>query len=229
MVNDERPDDPMDLLADAITALSYEDGSTPPQRKRVLTQIEDELWNGVKPPSKRGGRVPKFYRKEVERIRADQRTLAEIAMAEGVSITTIMRVKQIGRYKNVPYIPRDEYDRSKAYTVRKMVEEANRGVERRRGRPFKSGRGPLTDEEKERIVFERRPYAEIAQAYGITVATVNRIKYEYNRQLYDNDAMHTAHKAMHEAIRKDPRHPQLIAQAYKVPGQVVLAIKRGDI
>ena len=89
--------------------------TTPVETTRILTRAEDEIIYGVRPPSERGGRLPIFYRDEVEAIRADQRAVAAIARDWGVAIDTIRRVKRRGCFSDFEYIPRDEINRIVTY------------------------------------------------------------------------------------------------------------------
>jgi hypothetical protein len=95
-----------------------------PEFPHVQSQVEEEMVAGAKPPAERGGRLPIFYRTEVEAIKRDERPIEEIAHSWGVSYDTIQKVKQRGRFANVPYIPRDEIDRRINYVTGDPVQPA---------------------------------------------------------------------------------------------------------
>lgn len=128
----------------------------------------------------RPGRAPVLSRAEVEAIRSDMRRTGEIARYYGVSDETIRRVKQIGRYKDVPYIPVDEYKRE--ITLEGMK---NRHLHKRYSILEKQGpavgrklakREPLGAKEVRRILLERHNLTELADELGISKSTLYRIK-----------------------------------------------------
>lgn len=186
-----------------------------------VTREEEELLKGLRRPSERGGRLPTFYREEVDRIRQDTRPLVDIAEAWGVAIDTIRRVQQRGSFAAVPYIPRDEVDRSEKYPDYADAAIAYVQGQVRPGRPFASGRPALTDAELAEILVDKRPAKEIAHSYGLRTTYVQMLK----RQLkYIEDVPVT----LKVTIQGDQRDVDTLSRAYKVPKHIVEEIKRAD-
>lgn len=120
----------------------------------------------------RPGRAPAFTRAEVDAIRADHRTLAEIAEAYGVSITTIRRVKRMGVYKGWRYMPADETT-DDAIVMENLPVEI---VQPRSGRPYAKRGTPLTDEDIEFIRTTPRSTRTVAELMGVSHATIARLR-----------------------------------------------------
>lgn len=189
-------------------------------KPRTVSQIEEEMMLGVRSPSERGGRLPTFYRSEVESIRADTRTIREIAQSWGVSITTITRVQMRGRYRNTPYIPRDEVDRSVSYV---RTHEA-RPKRERPGRPFKSGRAALTAQEIADIVNDDRPVREIAEDYQLTVEYVRKLRLKHGAV---SNGSRTITPRLVRSILRDQRSDAETAVAFKINRLTVQDIRDG--
>lgn len=190
-----------------------------------MTQAEEEMLKGASKPSERSGRLPIFYRAEVEQIRADTRAPAVIAAAWGVAFDTIQRVRQAGRFRNVPYIPRDEIDRRQGQaSEQKAMSHYQTTPVHKRGRPFKSGREtPLSEEEILSIVSDQRQATIVAAEYSVSTSYVNNLKSKAG--LSAKGRTMTPDKV--KAIIADQRDPALISRDFKVPKAVVEALKRG--
>ncbi len=172
----------------------------------------------------RGGKLPKFYRDEVDRIRMDTRPIAVIAEAWGVSFDTIQRVCQAGRFADVPYIPRDEAhltpegNYSEARQIHAVPAKAPK-----RGRPFKSGRRePLTEEEQRFILADLRPASAVAKELGVSAGYINTFRRENGLTSRRNGPLD--HNTI-EQIRADTRSHAEIAAAHSLPLIVVRHLK----
>lgn len=183
-----------------------------------VTREEEILLRGLKSPSQRGGRLPAFYREEVDKIRQDTRSIEEIAEHWGVAVHTIRRVQGRGAFAAVPYIPRDEVDRATKYPD--YADAAQRYLDgyKPMGRPFASGRGPLTIVEEVAILTDKRPAREIAHSFGLKTSYVQRMKREL-MYLEDVDVTTLGN------IRADTRDHATIAKAHKVPVHIVERVK----
>jgi hypothetical protein len=193
---------------------------TPP---KTYTGLPTEV--NIREALRKPGRVPKFYRDEVEQIKQDTRRIEDIAASWGVSFDTIQRVRQAGRFKHVPYIPRDEIDRRVNYLtgepVQPTMSEFPVPPSPKRGRPFGSGRRePMNDEEKLAIATDPRPPRDVAQEYGVSTSYVNKLR----RQAFDA-RRGALSKGTIEAIRADERPHAVIARSYRVPIALVEHIK----
>lgn len=120
----------------------------------------------------RVGRPTTLTRAEVDAIRTDDRTLAEIAEAYGVSITTIRRVKRMGVYKGWRYMPADETTDDAVIMENLPVEI----VQPRSGRPYRKRGAPLTDEDIEYIRTTPRSTRAVAELMGVSHATIARLR-----------------------------------------------------
>lgn len=205
----------------------------PAERKGVRTQLEDQMRGQDKPACQRGGRLPVFYRSEVNMILADHRTLREIAETWQVSLDTISRVKQLGRFRTVPYIARDEIDRTLAYngmrlqkTMKDQHDEvtAARPERYRRGRPFASGREPLTEADKLAIAMAEGTVQEIAADSGVSPTYVKRLRRDYIMEVHRSKRLSPA---LVQAIIADTREVTAIAVAFKIPSALIIEIKAG--
>lgn len=215
-------DELMAELADLATPLPVE---VPfPHR---MTRTQEEEIHGVRVPSKRGGRIAIFYRDEVEAIRKDKRPIMEIAEAWDVSFDTIQRVRQAGRFKDVPYIPRDEVDRRVSYLTGLPVQPTmsefpvSRGG--KKGRPFKSGReDALTEDERSLIASDKRRAHVVAAEYNVSPNYVNKIRREAGVSVPHRGPLT---QATMDAIKADGRPYADIAIAFRVPALLVKKLK----
>lgn len=218
------PDDRDNTLSPLEEIISGIEQSTLANPPRTMSQIEEEMLRGLKPPSMRGGRFPAFYRAEVEVIRADKRGLQEIADSWGVSIDTICRVQMRGRFKNVEYVPRDEVDRRIPYEVTRTHADEPTPYTEVRGRPFKSGRPALTSEEILAIVNDTRSPREIAWEYELTVNYVRKLRIKHGAL---SNRVSKITPGLVRSIKLDKRTPTEIASAFKVSTQFVKDVRQG--
>jgi len=186
-ININNPNEPEDRRGNSLVdkLLASVPAKTGPS---YLSQEEDEVIHGVRPPRLRGGRMSSLYRAEVDEIAADTRPRAQIAADWGISYDTVSRVKQVGRFKNVPYIPRDECDRTINYLTGKtyqatMLDTFNETKPEPQpiGRPFASGRGPLEAWEFEQIgTATNVTVEELMERFGVSRSKVREIRRTYN-------------------------------------------------
>lgn len=163
-------------------------------------------------PRRRSGRTPALYRAEVEAIRADKRTIAEIARAYGVSIMTIRRAKGTGRFAHEEYVPADEYEREMDRSD--VLGESTKG-----GRPLRRG-STLTETEIQFILSSNWTLVELAAHFRISVSTVSRIRANF-RQWWPEGT------SLEATIRADTRTHHDIARQYDLPVEMIADIKNG--
>lgn len=189
----------------------------------VKSREEEEMEKGVRPPKERGGRLPMFYRSEVDEIQNSLEKHAILAERFGVSVETIKRVREVGAFADIPYVARDEVDRKKPKVTTKVraFAKSNGG---HRGRPFKSGRGPLTLGEKRAIAASMTPIAETAHSFGISIQLVKKIRMEMGGAAIRIKPV--SHRIVRD-VHKDTRPLQEIADAHHLPVQIVRSIKEG--
>lgn len=170
----------------------------------------------------RGGRKPKLMRYEVNMIRADGRSTSECAKHYGVSENTIRRVKQQGVYRDIPYIPADEYIRDitmqgngEGYSVQPSMRERER--ERKTGerttvkpigRPYGSGREGFSNAELIDIASSSRTLRDTAEKYGVSKSTI------YNIKKRMRDAFPEGMSDIVQVALNDPRTPKQLAAQY---------------
>lgn len=201
--------------------------SPPVEFPHKMTQAEEEMMHGHKEPMRRGGRVPIFYRHEVDNIRADMRPYADIAETWNVSYDTILKVKQAARFKDVPYIARDELDRRVNYRSGLPVQLSMRDYPvakaTKRGRPFKGGRQhPLTNEERSAISLDIRQAKIVAAQYNISVSYVAQIRREMGTVAIRRGPLT---QGAIDSIKADARPYAEIAIVWKIPVQVIKHLK----
>jgi len=173
----------------------------------------------------RKGGVPKFFKHEVEAIREDERPLTDIAHDWACSFDTILRVRQQGRFADVPYIARDELDMAVDPVSGLIANPPAREMlkENKRGRPFKSGRrDPVTAVERAQIAQDPRHAQLVASDYKISRAYVNQIRREMGTTLLHRAPLT---KSSIDQIRADGRRYEDIAHAFRVPIALVRWIK----
>ena len=192
---------------------------------KILSQEEEELLHGVKKPSERGGRLPLFFRAEVDEIRADDRPMAQIAETWEVSYDTIMRVKQSGRFRHCVYIPRDEVDRSIPYSERECMKDQPTDPNNKDFHAYKSGRrDKLTSQERLDISLDKRVDTIIAADYEISVSTVRSIRRKFGRikrnGFYSRETI--------EMVKRETRTHEEIGRLFGMPVATVKAIKSGE-
>lgn len=184
----------------------------------------DALVENVGVVKSRGGKLPKFYRNEVDRIRGDTRPIAVIAEAWGVSFDTIQRVCQAGRFIGVPYIARDEVFLTPEgnYTSARQFHVAV-GKAPKRGRPFKTGRRePLTEQEQKLVLTDLRPSAELAIELRVSakyISTFRRMNGVITRHTRPLDHITI------DRIKADTRSHVEIAAAHSLPLILVQHLK----
>lgn len=173
----------------------------------------------------RGGRNPAFYRVEVDRIRADKRSLVDIAAHYGVTTMTIRRVKGLGTFAGLKYIPADEVDRRITEDGEYVQDVMNPGTSRhvptgkRAGRPFKTRDKPMTDVARKEIIASRETVRVLAERYKVSAATISRIR---------RDALAPIPEGMtiYEAMARDIRPPHVIARMYRTSAAQVYAARQ---
>lgn len=190
----------------------------------IVSREQEEDIYGEKSAFERGGRLPAFYRAEVDAIRLDMRSMQQIADAYKVSITTIARVKQRGRFAGIPYIPRDEVDRREAYpegeTRAPQMKDFVVPKTGRRGRPFANGRAALTDAEMASVLHDPRHPRDVAAHWGLATSYVISLRRRHG--IAQRGPLSEAVKQM---IRDDPREPEVLAVIYKLPAKVIRHMK----
>lgn len=205
-----------------------------PQPVGTKTQEQEEMATGPKNPAERGGRFPKFYRHEVDEIRKSHEKHSVVAEQYGVSVETIKRVREVGRYINERYIPRDEIDRRPLYrdkhrdkpkAPKKAVTPQGNAPAGRKGRPFKSGRADLTDLEKQMIAKDIRSARQVAEAHQISVPYVKKLRREMGVSHVRTGPL--SHRTVRD-IHQDKKPLQQIAEERHLPVQIVRAIKEGS-
>lgn len=192
------------------------------------------------------GRSPALLRHEVETIKLDDRPIAVLARAYKVSEMTIRRVKGRGVFAYAPYIPADEYERelvpSRAgqtkivpaseaapYDASDVTfdgnedhggdEETSRGA----GRPYLRRQVPLSDGDRVHIMLSREPIRDIAAKYGVSTATITRLRRRSHAALpvHTSGPREGEQMTLQEAIRADPRSAAQVAKHYGVTPALV--------
>lgn len=196
-----------------------------PPKRGAVSREEEEAVKGIRPPNERGGRLPKFYRSEANEIRSSFAPNSVLAEQYGVSVETIKRVREVGRYADVPYIARDEVDRrstSKGNVSQPKRKRAN--VRENRGRPYKSGRSQLLSHERKAIANSILTLKETAEMYGVSVSMVKLLRREYGTTM--NRTGPLTHRLVRD-IHKDARPVDEVAKDNHLPVQIVRAIREG--
>lgn len=206
-----------DLEAGRVGYIPLPDEVTSPIEE---VPIEPELPKWAN--EKRKGGVPKFFKHEVLAIREDDRPIGEIAETWGCAFDTILRVRQQGRFKDVPYVARDEIEVVDGVPQRVIMRDFSM-VGSKKGRPFKSGRRePLTKEEMVAIAQDPRHSHQVAAEYMISRAYVAKIRREMGTTLLHRVPLTDGIIAQIEA---DPGGYEDIALKYRVPTALVKWIK----
>lgn len=170
----------------------------------------------------RKGGVPKFFKHEVLAIREDERTIGDIAVAWNCSFDTILRVRQQGRFANIPYVARDEIEMVDGVAHRVIMRDFS-PVGSKKGRPFKSGRKmALTQEEMVAIAQDARHSNIIAKDYNISRAYVNKVRRELGTVLLHRVPLTDA---IIDEIKRAPGRYEDIALFNRVPVALVKWIK----
>lgn len=183
-----------------------------------LDKLINELERGS--AKQRSGRAPSLYREEVDAILADERGDTEAAKSFGVSVDTIKRVRQKGRFRAVPYIPRDEMDRTKADNLPMSAYPVTKGGNK--GRPFSSGRAALTSDEKLAIAVDHRPVRQVAEEYDVSMGYISKIRHELGTNMLRTGKVGLM--ALKE-IAADSRDVETIAEHWSLPVKVIEAIR----
>lgn len=192
----------------------------------AMSKEDEEAIAGERAPKDRGGRFPKFYRVEVEEIRESLEKHSLLAERYGVSVETIKRVREVGRFAGITYIPRDEMDRRTPLPNGKPRPTSNsEGTGYKRGRPFKSGRSHVTPQERRMMASDIRPIAEAAQAYGVSVPYLKKLRKEMGVSHIRAEAL--SHRMIRN-ITRDERPIADVARDMNLPTQIVRAIKEGS-
>lgn len=196
----------------------------------VQSQDEEEMRLGFKEANRRGGRLPKFYRAEVEAIRADKRPTSTMAQVLGVGVSLIEHVRGIGRYRKTPYVPRDEIDRRDVYKssgdpINDAIAriKASKGIHWRAGRGFSSGRGPLTPDDHVKLLTDPRPAWEVANEMQLTVPFVQKYRRD-NLRFFDYEQAIKLHGI--DKIVNDQRDYKAKSVIYRLPAKVIVELER---
>lgn len=180
-----------------------------------------------KPSKHRPGRLPLFYRSEVDRIRADTRSDTAVAEAEGVSRLTISRIRETGKYKGIPYIARDEVDRE----AQARGEQTHMVYQYRKrtamGRPPVSGRLPPNDDERKAIAYDKREASVVAQAYGVSRSFVYKMRNQFGVRWVRVDPLTPFQREKFEAL-KHTKDVEALSRALNLPALVVQALLDGE-
>lgn len=168
---------------------------------------------------KRGGRLPLLSRSDVELIKNDTRPAREVAAEYGVAADTVNRVRQVGRFKDMPYVPREETDRT-------MEEPQAIVYNGRAGRPFVTGRAGLSQEEREKIGRDTRSRVEVAREWGVSLAYIDKLRRIHGSHLVKRSPLSVETRA---AIKASDLDDNYLASSYRVPAKVIRAIKDGTI
>lgn len=158
------------------------------------------------------GRAPSLYRAEVDAIKRDGRPVAKIAREYGVSHMTIRRVKEIGMFAGVPYVPADEYER--IIPARQMTQ-----YDKRQGRPLKRGR-EFTNEEIQFIISCDWTLDDLAHHFTVSRSTIGRLQQKWRGWFPKG-------QRLEEIIRADPRQHHEIARQYLLSEHMVRQIQVG--
>lgn len=208
---------------------SLEAGPVPvPKKPPPVEELPDEVTEPyvevlrIERATKQRGGMPKFFKHEVEAIREDKRIIAEIAQEWGCSFDTIMRVRQQGRFKDVPYVARDDIEMVEGVEHRTVVQNY-RAPRVKKGRPFKSGRRePVTAKEMADIAQDARASFEVAEDYNVSRAYVNKVRREMGTTLYHRAPLT---EGIIAEIAADGRSYNELALAYRIPLALVRWIK----
>lgn len=196
---------------------------TPATPEEVKKQLRDR---GISLRAFNPGRLPLYYRAEVERIKADPRPHSIMAEVEGVSLTTIMKVRSAGKFEGVEYIARDEIDRqAQREGFQPTMKEAlsnTRSEQLKRGRPFKSRRR-MTDEERRAIAYHPQEAHIVAEKYGVSVAYVYRMRREYGVRYINRDPLTPSQREKFDAF-KDKKSVTELAGILNLPPLVITAL-----
>lgn len=173
------------------------------------------------PVPRKPGRAPSLLRQEVDAIRADKRSVAEVARAWGISQMTVRRVQQRGAFADIPYQPADEIERedvTSEVTSTLGASDDEPEAKRRTGRPYKGRTEPLSDNDISHIMLSREGVRELARKFGVSAATVSRLKSRTRKFMPVHMSGPNAGQPMtlQEAIRADPRPDADIAKHYGV-------------
>lgn len=169
---------------------------------------------------RRGGRMPSLMRFEVEMIRADSRNVTDAAKHYGVSENTIRRVREIGCFAGVPYIPADEYDNTVTITgvgassratynqspMSEFVHGPLDNTGRKFGRPYPNRSKPFSDAELYDIASNAGT-SELAEKYGVSRSTIYNIKRKMSAMLPQG-------QSLIDVALNDPRPSSMLARQY---------------
>ena len=208
-VADEEPPSDIDVLIADLEAARDNHTPLPPEV--------------TKPPTRHKGGVPKFFSHEVAAIRADPRTIVEIAEEWACSFDTILRVRQQGRFASVPYVARDDVQTIEGSERRIIMREYQPATASKKGRPFKSGRRePISSKEMIAIAQDARHANLVAKDFQISPAYVNKIRREMGTALIHRAPLTDGTIAQIEAAKGGYED---IALTYRIPTALVKWIK----
>ena len=166
------------------------------------------------------GRKPALTRAEAKAVKDDMRPYHEIAASYGISKETIMRVKRTGRYKDIPYIPSDVDPQE--YGLLPRMSDYPRPTNGMRGRPFRTGRGPLSDDELASLLADLRPVDKVAAEFNVPIDYVRRQRKKH-RISAGREALISEDVKVLIAIDKRPNW--MLAREYKCPEFIIERIK----
>ncbi len=166
------------------------------------------------------GRKPALTRAEAKAVKEDMRPYTEIAASYGISKETIMRVKRTGRYKNIPYIPSDVDPQE--YGLLPRMSDYPRPTGGQRGRPFRTGRGPLSDDEYAAMLADLRTPDLVAAEFNVPIDYVRRQRKKH-KIAAGREALISEDVKVLIAIDKRPNW--MLAREYKCPEFIIERIK----
>jgi uncharacterized protein YerC len=166
------------------------------------------------------GRRAALTRAEAQAVKEDMRPYEQIAKSFGISKDTIMRVKRKGRYKDVPYIPSDVDPAEYGYLPR--MSDYTRPRAGVKGRPFKNGRAPLTEDEIAALLADRREAQDVADTFNVPLDYVRRLRKKHKVVTVREQGMPEETKVL---IALDPRPNWMLAREYKYPEFIIEKIK----
>lgn len=223
------------LEADVVTSRSNQP-ITPLNAQTIsasalLDEMHDMMSAPVTPRGNqskhRPGRLPLFYRHEVERIKADPRSDIAVAEAEGVSRITIARVRETGKYKGIPYIPRDEIDREAQARGEQPHMYDQYKVSHMRGRRTVAGAEPPSEDMRRAMAYDKREAAQVAAAYGVSKSFVYKMRNKFGVRWVRVDPLSPFQRQRFDAL-KHTRDVEAMSRALNLPALVVQALLDGE-
>jgi hypothetical protein len=166
------------------------------------------------------GRKAALTRAEAKAVKEDMRPYWQIAESYGISKETIMRVKRTGRYKDIPYIPSDVDPRE--YGLKPRMSDYPRPSSGRRGRPLRTGRPPLNDDEYAALLADLRAPELVALEFNVPVDYVRRQRKKHKIAAGREALLSEDIKVL---IAIDKRPNWMLAREYKCPEFIIERIK----